>query len=194
MPLVRKVTITQKPSAQRQYPDAEAPASWIVKLDGQEFVHGHHHALPFDSCEDAARFAADLLAEYGAETSIELVGLDELGLPLPPPHHELPKTIEEYEQWCGELEQIEPRVTCHKDRTLKLVAKAIFTEAPAKHKIDLIIQLMGNYLRQRDVSLLRSLEPAFAVAAYKRSIPANYLEYAELEVALSYFRQSYLNE
>lgn len=180
----RTVTVKVTP---RPAPPTEAravPRRWVVHVDGQEFVHGHVHALPFDLAEDAAQFIADLRDEYPPDIRFQVIGLDDLGLPLPPPS--LPDPAMPWPD--DEIPPALPTPT-ERDRIQAQVARALFQGGPAEHRRDVIVGLYRHLLPPRHLAQLARLDPAYVIARLKAELPGPVLERAEYEVWLSALRQ-----
>lgn len=161
-----------------------APQQWIVSVDGQEFVHGHRYAMPFNLAEDAAQFIADLRDEYPPEVQFQVIGLDDLGLPLPPPPTRDPSI-----PWPEtEIPPAPPMLTL-RDQTLAQVARALFQSGPAEHRRDVILGLYRHLLLPRQLGDLARLDPAYLISRLKAKLPSAVLERAEYEVWLSALRQ-----
>ncbi len=86
------------------------PKSWIVRVGGHEYTHGNEHALPFTLAEDAAQFVLDLRADYGDDAHVEVVGLDELGLPLDWFEQSFLESDDERPGWWSEEEPPAPEL------------------------------------------------------------------------------------
>lgn len=187
-------TITISPSINEGQADrnqAVSPVAWIVRLDGREFTHGHVHALTFDFSEDAAQFVADLALEYGPDTQIEIVGLDDLGIPLPSIEVEPFEKSATMDDLQSELLSLTPRIRCERDRILSLVCKALFSDITPEQKRELIVELWRNTLPQKYLLVLKRLDAAFVIAKLKNSLPAEFIEYAEFEAAFRRWRREY---
>lgn len=180
--LTVRVTATPLPGVDTEaHP---APQQWIVQVDGQEFVHGHVHALTFDLAEDAAQFIANLRDEYPAEVQFQVIGLDALGLPLPPPPTRDPAV-----PWPDTEIPPAPPTPTPWDRTLAQVARALFQTGPAEHRRDVMLALWRHDLPQSRLAQLARLDPVFLISRLKAELPAPVLERAEYEVWLSELRR-----
>lgn len=117
-----------------------APSSWVVRVDGYEFTHGNDHALTFELLEDAAQFVEDLRADYGTEATNEVIGLDTLGLPVPALTDALVVPTR-FPEGLEDIAPAQPQVRTARERTLELVADALFLSAPAAYRLDLVVEL-----------------------------------------------------
>lgn len=176
------VKVTPRPEPSTEV--SAVPWRWVVHFDGQEFVHGHVHALPFDFAEDAAQFIADLRDEYPPDVQFQVIGLDDLGLPLPPPSLPDPAT-----PWPDAEIPLAPPTLTERDRIQAQVARALFQHGAAKHRRDVIVGLYRHLLPPRHLAQLARLDPAYVIARLKAELPAPVLERAEYEVWLSALRQ-----
>ncbi|PYE48102.1 hypothetical protein DES52_1338 [Deinococcus yavapaiensis KR-236] len=141
--------------------------AWIVRIDGEEFTHGHIHALTFTTPEDAAQFVLDLRDEYDADTRLTIVGLDALGLPLD-------------ERDCAEAREAppEPRVSCPRERLTLHVARTLFLDVPATFKRTLVLELYSAWLSPCQHSVLAQLEAEVLVARLKATLPFETADWA----------------
>lgn len=173
---VRTITVIHKEALGT--PDC-LPESWIVRLEGYEFTHGNVHAMLFSLREDAIQFALDLKSEYGKDTSIDIVGLDDLGLEFTSLEElYLPETDDE---WQAEIQALCPHLTTGREKTLQLVAKALFLDGTAEYRLNLILGLWRHDLLPSHVKELRSLDAPFVLARLKIILPSSFIVYAELE-------------
>lgn len=177
----RTISISRHPSVECDGVEREA-TYWIVRVNGHEFVHGGEQALILKSEDDVAQFTADLIAEYGNEARIEVVGIDELGIPLPSPIEPI-KDNDDFQFWMTEYDIPYPKIENHTDKILSQVCKALFMQAPPKEKVEIIIGSYGDYLRRTHIKALRYSDPAFVVANLKRVLPSDFVQFAEISAA-----------
>lgn len=161
-----------------------APSCWVVQIDGHEFTHGNHHALPFATPEEAAQFVADLRADHGPEAVIQVVGLDALGLPVAAMFEAAPAPEG---QW-DDAEPPRPSVRTAWEQTVELVADALFLDAPASHRMEVVAALWRHDLLPRQLRELKKYDPAFAVARLKAVLPQEFVQYAAWRVGLRRLR------
>lgn len=157
------------------------PACWVVQIDGHEFTHGNHHALPFATPEEAAQFVADLRADHGPDAVIEVVGLDALGLPIAAMVKAVAPAVERH--W-DDAEPSRPSVRTAWEQTMERVADALFLNAPASHRIEVVAALWRHDLLPRQLRELKQHDPAFAVARLKAVLPQEFVQYAAWRVGL----------
>lgn len=164
----RTIVIEQVLATPRAESSSERSAvAWIVRIDGEEFTHGHIHALTFASPEDAAQFVLDLRDEYDADTRLTIVGLDALGLPL-----------EERDTAEARDAPPEPRVSSPRERLTVHVAKTLFLDAPATFKKQVLLDLYAAWLPRRRHAVLGRLEAEVLVASLKTTLPFEVVEWA----------------
>lgn len=165
-----------------QVPPEQAPVGWVVRVDGHEFVHGGEYELQFDLPEAAAQFAADLLSEYGPDTPVQVVGLDELGVPLPGALPTPEETVTLME-WLAEVDVPVPEVWHPLDALQGQVCRALFMEGSAREKVAVILGLYRHHLSPARCGVLRRLDTAFVVARFKVALDPAWVQYAEWEAA-----------
>lgn len=176
------------PEIMTQVP-AQTPAGWIVRVDGHEFVHGGEYELRFDLPEAAAQFAADLLAEYGPDTPVQVVGLDDLGVPLPGPLPTPEETVTLME-WLSEVDVPVPEARHPLDALQGQVCRALFMEGTARQKVAVILGLYRHHLSPARSGVLRRLDAAFVVARFKAALDPAWVQYAEWEAAFRRARRA----
>lgn len=166
-----------------------APTGWIVRVDGHEFVHGGEYALQFDLPETAAQFAANLLIEYGPDTQVQVVGLDELGVPLPAalPTPEATGTLDD---WLADGDIPVPETVHPLDVLEGQVCRALFMEGSAREKVTLILELYKHHLSPARCRVLRRLDAPFVVARFKAALDPARVQYAEWEAAFRRARRA----
>lgn len=177
------------PDLTTQVTTEEAPTAWIVRVDGHEFVHGGEYELRFDLPEAAAQFASDLLVEYGPDTQVQVVGLDELGMPLSGalPTPEVTATLGE---WLAEVDVPVPEVRHPLDALQGQVCRALFIEGSAREKVALILGLYRHHLSPAQCRMLRRLDAAFVVVRFKAALDPAWVQYAEWEAAFRRARRA----
>jgi hypothetical protein len=186
MPARRTIHISRATGTAAQ--TETTPRAWIVRVDGQEFTHGHVHALEFELPEDAARFAADLASDYGPGVQVAIVGLDALGVPVDPPLAQ-PEDPAQLSAWLTVNDVAAPRLRHPRDPLLAQVASALFANATAAERMDLVVALYRHDLTPTRLRVLRMMEPAFAVARLKQTLPAEFVAFAEVEAAFRAWRR-----
>ncbi len=175
MVINRTITVTQaKPKT------TISPVAWIVRLDSQEFTHGNDYALEFETIEEAAQFALELKSEHGPEASIDILGLDEFGLFLPRAEKKSSYSSTNWMDWVEEFDLIEPIAKTYTEKILQQIEQALFIDANALEKSELILALYAKILLPTQLKNLQNLDPAFLVSRLKNNLPARNIEYAEM--------------
>jgi len=136
-------------------------SAWIVKLDGHEVTNHGDNALTFDLHDDALDFAYQLRSEYGPDAHVEIILLDDLGLPVA---HESDTPA----SGMNERDFLLADPTTPLSRATDLIVKAVYYHSPAPHKKALLLALYAPLLPKWAWATLARLEPEFLVAALKR--------------------------